>query len=69
MATDLVGREGLVTTTIPVGGMGEVRLGFGRGSETYGAYGANRGVPVPIGTRVTVVQVYPPRTLVVSADA
>lgn len=68
MEHDLVGRRGLVTTTIPAGGIGEVRLAFGRGTDTYGAYGANRGVTIPAGTRVTVLEVFPPRTVVVSAD-
>ena len=69
MSTDqLVGATGIVTTTIPISGLGEVRLSSRGGSETYGAYAANRGVPLPTGTRVTVIEVYPPRTLVVSAD-
>ncbi len=68
MSDSLVGARGMVTTSIPVGGLGEVRLAFGRGSDTYGAYSANRGVPIPTGTPVTVVEVYPPRTVVVSAD-
>ena len=45
-----------------------MRLAFGRGTDTYGAYGANRGVTIPAGTRVTVVEMFPPRTVVVSAD-
>jgi hypothetical protein len=68
MTDPLVGARGLVTTSIPVGGLGEVRLTFGRGSDTYGAYSSNRGVPIPSGTAVTVIEVYPPRTVVVSAD-
>jgi hypothetical protein len=66
--SELIGVRGLVTTSVPAGGLGEVRLTFGLGTETYGAYGANRGVPIPAGTPVTVVEVYPPRTLVVSPD-
>jgi membrane protein implicated in regulation of membrane protease activity len=67
-ADRLVGATGIVTTTIPAGGMGEVRLAMRGGSETFGAYGANRGVPIPTGSRVTVTQVFPPRTVIVSAD-
>jgi len=67
MALDLVGLVGLVTTTIPVGGMGEVRLAVA-GGTTFPAYSANRGVPIPRGTRVTVTEHFPPRTVVVSAD-
>jgi len=65
----LIGLTGLVTTTIPAGGMGQVRLAVDGGTSTFNAYGANAGVPVPRGTRVTVVDHHPPRTLVVSADA
>jgi hypothetical protein len=68
MSHVLVGRIGIVTTTIPPGGMGEVRLAVAGGTSTFGAYGANRGVSIPTGTRVTVVEHFPPRTLVVSAD-
>jgi hypothetical protein len=64
----LVGATGIVTTTIPAGGLGEVRLAVRGGTETFGAYGANRGIPLPTGTRVTVTEVFPPRTVVVTAD-
>jgi hypothetical protein len=69
MGEPLIGMVGIVTTTIPSGGMGEVRLAVAGGTSTFGAYGANRGVSIPTGTPVTVVQHFPPRTLVVSADA
>jgi hypothetical protein len=68
MTQDLIGMTGIVTTTIPTGGMGQVRLVVAGGTVTFGAYGSNRGVPIPTGTRVTVIEHYPPRTLVVSAD-
>lgn len=68
MGNGLVGKIGIVTTSIPPGGMGEVRLAVAGGTSTYGAYGLNRGVMIPTGTRVTVVEHFPPRTLVVSAD-
>lgn len=64
----LVGVRAVVTTTVPAGGMGEVRVPHRGGTETYGALGAVRGVPIPTGSRVTVVEVHPPRTLVVVAD-
>jgi hypothetical protein len=68
MGNGLIGKVGIVTTSIPAGGMGEVRLTVAGGSSSYGAYAVNRGVPIPTGTRVTVVEHFPPRTLVVSAD-
>ena len=67
-ADHLVGVTGIVTTTIPSGGLGEVRLQVRGGSESFGAYSANRGVAIPTGTRVTVTEVYPPRTVIVTAD-
>jgi len=66
---ELVGLIGIVTTSIPVGGLGQVRLAVAGGTSTFNAYGQNRGVPIPSGTRVTVVEHYPPRTVVVRADA
>jgi hypothetical protein len=69
VAGDVVGRVGLVTTTIPADGMGQVRLAVDGGTSTYNAYGANRGVTIPRGTRVTVTEHFPPRTVVVTADA
>jgi hypothetical protein len=65
---DVVGRTGIVTTTIPAGGLGEVRVAMALGSQTFGAYASNRGMPLPTGTRVTVVEYFPPRTVIVSAD-
>jgi hypothetical protein len=59
---------GIVTTTIPVGGLGHVRLAVDGGTGTFPAYAANRGVPIPTGTPVTVIEHYPPRTLVVRAE-
>jgi hypothetical protein len=59
---------GIVTTTIPAGGMGQVRVVVDGGTSTFNAYGANRGVSIPSGSRITVTEHYPPRTVVVSAD-
>lgn len=67
MGQNLVGLVGLVTTSIPPGGLGEVRLPVS-GGTTFSAYSANRGVAIPTGTRVTVTEHYPPRTIVVTAD-
>jgi hypothetical protein len=67
-ADHLVGATGIVTTTIPAGGLGEVRLPARGGSETYGAYSANRGIAIPSGTKITVTEVFPPRTVIVAAD-
>lgn len=65
-AAELVGTTGIVTTTIPVQGLGQVKVAARGGTETFGAYSRNRGIAVPTGTRVTVTDVFPPRTLVVA---
>ena len=67
-AGDVVGRTGIVTTTIPRGGIGEVRVSMGLGSQTFGAYASNRAISLPSGTKVTVLEYFPPRTVIVSAD-
>lgn len=67
-AEDVVGRTGIVTTTIPMGGIGEVRVAMGLGSQTFGAYASNRAISLPGGTKVTVLEYFPPRTVIVSAD-
>lgn len=61
-----LGRIGLVTTTVAAGGMGEVRIAIAGGTRTYGAFGVDREVAVPTGTRVRVVELFPPRTVVVA---
>jgi len=60
-----LGRFGMVTTSIPVGGLGEVRVEISGGTTTYHAYSVNRAAELPRGSRVKVVEVYPPRTIVV----
>jgi hypothetical protein len=67
-ADTLVGTTGIVTTTIPIGGRGEVRVAVRGGTETFGAFHRNPGIAVPTGTRVTVTEQHPPRTVVVAAD-
>ena len=64
----LIGVRAVVTTSIPAGGLGEVRVPHRGGTETFGALGVNRGIAIPAGSRVTVVEVHPPRTVVVTAD-
>jgi hypothetical protein len=48
--------------------MGEVRVAIGGGTTTYGAYCVYSGLTVPTGTRVSVRELFPPRTLVVVPD-
>jgi len=60
-----VGKLGRVTADIPAGGrqMGEVMID----GQGYNAYHVERDLPLARGTRVSVVEHYPPRTVVVTA--
>ena len=53
-----------MTADIPVGGrlMGEVMID----GQAYNAYHVDRDLPLERGSRVSVVEHYPPRTVVVS---
>jgi hypothetical protein len=61
----LVGTVGLVTGTLASGQVGEVMLRTPGGSEAFHAYASNRDAVVPVGTRVLVLEHFPPRTVVV----
>jgi membrane protein implicated in regulation of membrane protease activity len=60
----LEGKLGRVTDEIPAGGQrrGEVMID----GQAYYATGADQDVVIPRGTRVVVVEHYPPRTVVVT---
>jgi membrane-bound ClpP family serine protease len=64
MHDELVGKIGRVTAEIPAGGerKGEVMIH----GQAYHALGADTAQPIARGTRVTVVEHYPPRTIVVT---
>ena len=59
-----MGKIGEVTALIPAGGerKGEVMIS----GQAYHALPADREAAIPRGTRVTVVEHYPPRTVVVT---
>jgi hypothetical protein len=63
--SDVVGKVGLVTGTLAQGQVGEVMLQTSGGSEAFHAYAGNRDEIVPVGTRVLVLEYFPPRTVVV----
>ena len=63
--SDVVGKVGLVTGTLAAGQVGEVMLPTSGGSEAFHAYASNRDEIVPVGTRVLVLEYFPPRTVVV----
>lgn len=64
MSEELVGKIGRVTAEIPVGGerKGEVMIQ----GQAYHALAVDTAVSIARGTRVTVVEHYPPRTIVVT---
>jgi hypothetical protein len=62
----VVGKVGRVTGEIAPGKVGEVMLPVRGGTEAFHAYAEERGVVFGLGTRVVVVEYYPPRTVFVS---
>lgn len=55
-----------MTGTIGPKRLGEVMLPIRGGSEAFNAYAADRKETIKNGTRVVVVEYYPPRTVVVT---
>jgi membrane protein implicated in regulation of membrane protease activity len=67
MSSDvMVGRTGRVTGKIGPGRLGEVMVAVRGGSEAFHAYSADSDEELPRGTRIVVVEYYPPRTVVVA---
>ena len=62
----MIGRLGRVTGTIEPGRIGEVMIAIRGGSEAFHAYGADTKETIAPGTRVVVVEYFPPRTVVVT---
>jgi hypothetical protein len=63
---EVVGRVGLVTASINPGRLGEVKVAIRGGSEAFHAYAADPKEAIPRGTRIFVVEYFPPRTVLVS---
>jgi len=62
----MVGKLGRVTGTITPGGVGEVMVSVRGGSEAFHAYAADTDTTIKTGTRVVVVEYFPPRTVTVT---
>ena len=62
----VIGKVGRVTGTIAPGQLGEVMISIRGGSEAFHAYAVETGDTISTGTRVVVVEYFPPRTIVVS---
>jgi hypothetical protein len=62
----MFGKIGRVTGTIKPGAIGEVMVPVRGGSEAFHAYASKDGETIAMGTRVVVVEYFPPRTVVVT---
>ena len=62
----MLGRVGRVTGTVAPGLVGEVMVSIRGGTEAFNAYAADSEDTIRTGTRVVVVEYFPPRTVVVS---
>jgi hypothetical protein len=62
----MIGKIGRVTGSISPGHIGEVMVSVRGGSEAFHAYAADGATTIPSGSRVVVVEYFPPRTVVVS---
>ena len=62
----MLGKVGRVTGTIAPGRLGEVMVAIRGGSEAFHAYSSEPDETIGRGTRVVVVEYFPPRTVVVS---
>jgi hypothetical protein len=62
---EVIGKVGRVTGTVGPGRVGEVILAVRGGSEHFHAHPADPKT-IAVGTRVVVVEYYPPRTVIVA---
>jgi hypothetical protein len=62
----VIGKVGRVTGTIGPKRLGEVMIPIRGGSEAFNAYSADPRETIRTGTRVVIVEYFPPRTVVVS---
>jgi hypothetical protein len=62
----MIGKMGRVTGTITPGRLGEVMIAVRGGSEAFHAYAAEGDDTINKGSRIVVVDYYPPRTVVVT---
>lgn len=62
----MIGKVGRVTGKIAPGQIGEVMIAIRGGSEAFHAYAADSGDTIATGTRIVVIEYFPPRTVIVS---
>jgi hypothetical protein len=62
----MIGKVGRVTGTVGPSGLGEVMVPVRGGTEAFHAYATDPDETIRKGTRIVVVEYFPPRTVVVS---
>jgi hypothetical protein len=62
----MIGKMGRVTGTVGPGRLGEVMVQVRGGSEAFNAYAAEGEDILQPGTRIVVIEYFPPRTVVVT---
>ena len=62
----MVGKIGRVTWTISPGKLGEIMVSVRGGTEAFHAYASDADETIAPGSRIVVVEYYPPRTVVVA---
>ncbi len=62
----MIGKIGRVTGTVAPGKLGEVMVPVRGGTEHFHAYASDGDDTISTGTRVVVVEYFPPRTVVVT---
>jgi hypothetical protein len=62
----MIGKVGRVTGTIARGRLGEVMVPVRGGTEHFHAYASDGDDTIARGTRIVVVEYFPPRTVVVT---
>jgi hypothetical protein len=61
-----MGKIGRVTSTITAGRLGEVMISVRGGTESFNARAADVDETIALGSRVVVVEYFPPRTVIVT---
>jgi hypothetical protein len=61
-----MGKIGRVTSTIVAGRLGEVMIPVRGGSEAFNARAVDNDETIATGSRVVVVEYFPPRTVIVT---
>jgi hypothetical protein len=62
----MLGKVGRVTAAIAPGRVGEVMVSVRGGTEAFNAHASEPTDTIPTGSRVVVVEYFPPRTIIVA---